>query len=99
MPLGVDVAEVDSVEVIVIVDNEVDTFAKYPAPGVEVSGGLGDVAVRSDHHITDRGEVKKELRMSSVCCGAFGLSLMVVCAAPLWSDCCNVISDLYPRQP
>ena len=71
-------AEVDALEILVVIDNELDTFAKYPNAGVDVSGGLPDMALRSGRHVRDRGEVSKEIKMSSVCCGAFGLSLMVV---------------------
>lgn len=70
--------EVDSLEVLVIVDNEVDPISKY-VPTVVAYGNLGHIAMASPHVPNDRGEGVREVRMNQVCCAAHGLSLMVVC--------------------
>lgn len=74
--------ELDSVEILVIVDNEVDPISKYPNPAVEAYGNLADIAYASPFHPKDRpkdGNVDvREIRMEQICCGAHGLSLMVV---------------------
>lgn len=69
--------EADSVEVLVIVDNEIDPLSSFQNPGVQVSGNMLDVAMRGPG-VSERGGAVKELRMDNVCCGAHGLSLMIV---------------------
>ncbi|KAJ5336458.1 hypothetical protein MYU51_017119 [Penicillium brevicompactum] len=73
----VDLEEVDSLEAIVIIDNELDPLSP-PAPDtVQISGNLGTIAMGSGHTPTDRGEAYKELRLEDVCCAAHGLSILV----------------------
>ncbi|KAJ5530534.1 hypothetical protein N7527_003927 [Penicillium freii] len=75
MPINLE--EVDSLEAIVIIDNELDPLSP-PAPGtVQISGNLGSIAMGSRHTLTDRGEARKELRLEDVCCAAHGLSILV----------------------
>jgi 7,8-dihydropterin-6-yl-methyl-4-(beta-D-ribofuranosyl)aminobenzene 5'-phosphate synthase len=72
--------ELDSLEILVIVDNEVDPISKYPHPAVSGYGNLADIAVGSPYRPSDRpkgGDVR-EVKMEQICCGAHGLSLMVV---------------------
>ena len=73
--------ELDSLEVVVIVDNIVDPFSRSPCQDViKVSGGMGDVAMRTPPTIENtRGDATRELKLDDLCCGAHGLSLMVVC--------------------
>lgn len=68
--------ELDSLEILVIVDNEVDPISTYSVPGLETVGNIVD-HVRP---LVDaaRGNAKLELRMDGLCCGAHGLSLMIV---------------------
>jgi hypothetical protein len=76
MPINLE--EVDSLEAIVIIDNELDPLSP-PAPDtVQVSGNLGAIAMGSKHTLTDRGDACKELRLEDVCCAAHGLSILVV---------------------
>ena len=70
--------EVDAVEVLVIVDNEVDPISSYQHPDLKVSGQLADVALRAPLPDSSRGAAKFEIRLDNVCCGAHGLSLMIV---------------------
>ncbi|KAJ6191545.1 hypothetical protein N7519_001566 [Penicillium mononematosum] len=75
MPINLE--EVDSLEAIVIIDNELDPLSP-PAPDtVQVSGNLGAIAMGSNHTLTDRGDACKELRLEDVCCAAHGLSILV----------------------
>lgn len=70
--------EVDSVEVRVIVDNEVDPLSEYRNEGFEqVTGRFADIGMSEPPDVEGRGEAKKELKMESLCCGAHGLSLMI----------------------
>ena len=70
--------ELDALEILVIVDNEVDPMSTYQNPALKVSGQLLDIGLKSETDVHDRGDGSKELRMDSVCCGAHGLSLMIV---------------------
>ncbi|KAJ6087228.1 hypothetical protein N7467_006142 [Penicillium canescens] len=73
----VNLEEIDSLEAIVIIDNELDPLSP-PAPNtVQVTGNLGTIALSSRHTLTDRGEACKELRLEDVCCAAHGLSILV----------------------
>lgn len=71
--------ELDSLEILVIVDNEVDPISKYPQEGVTAYGNLADLAKDSPYLPKDRGgKAVHEVRMDQICCGAHGLSLMIV---------------------
>lgn len=70
--------EIDALEVLVIVDNEVDPISSYQHPDLTVSGQLADIALRAPIQGTDRAPAKHEIRLDNVCCGAHGLSLMIV---------------------
>ena len=76
--MPIHLQEVDSLEAIVIIDNELDPLSPAAPNTVEVSGSLGAIAMGSKHTLTDRGEACKELRLEDVCCAAHGLSILVV---------------------
>ena len=73
-----NLVELDALEVLVVVDNEVDPLSTYQNPALKVSGQLVDIGLRSLTAADGRGEASKELRMDNICCGAHGLSLMIV---------------------
>ena len=75
-------AEVDSVEILVIVDNEVDPISSYPHPDLKVTGNIIDVAQRVPLNDPSRGDAQSVLKLTNVCCGAHGLSLMIVRPLP-----------------
>ncbi|KAJ5198223.1 uncharacterized protein N7498_007340 [Penicillium cinerascens] len=69
--------EVDSIEAIVIIDNELDPLSP-PAPDtVQITGNLGTIAMGAGHVPTDRGGAIREMRMEDICCSAHGLSILV----------------------
>lgn len=70
--------ELDSLEVVVIVDNEVDPMSPYKNTQLAASNRFIDLALKSPYIPENRGEGTKELRMHQLCCGAHGLSLMIV---------------------
>ena len=71
--------ELNTLEILVVVDNEVDPLSSYQHPGLKVSGQLLDVAKRAPlHRDHDRANAQNELRFHNICCGAHGLSLMIV---------------------
>lgn len=74
----VSLIELDSLEVQVLVDNEVDPISTYGHPGIAVSGQLRDVGLRAPLDESTRGGARLEIRLDNVCCGAHGLSLMIV---------------------
>jgi len=69
--------EVDSLEAIVIIDNELDIMSWVKQDTLEVGGTWPDVGVSQPATLSSRGETKKELHMEDVCCGAHGLSIML----------------------
>ncbi|CAK3903745.1 Hypothetical predicted protein [Lecanosticta acicola] len=73
-----DLVELDSLEILVIVDNELDPISPSPNPAVKQSGTLRDISWASAPlPQNDRAECDREIRMDEVCCSAHGLSLMV----------------------
>lgn len=75
--------EVDSIDITVIVDNEVDPISPSNNPAVQYAGLLQGVPLDVLDPNDPRGGAQAELRMSSICCGAHGLSLLI--ASPICS--------------
>lgn len=74
--------ELDSLEILVIIDNELDPISASQNPLVTQSGNLKDIAFRNDPiqpaSISGTpGEPCREIRMEEICCGAHGLSLLI----------------------
>jgi 7,8-dihydropterin-6-yl-methyl-4-(beta-D-ribofuranosyl)aminobenzene 5'-phosphate synthase len=70
--------EIDSLEIQVIVDNELDPISKYIEP-VTAYGNLAHIGLASPKISDERGSDIHELKMENICCGAHGLSLLIVC--------------------
>jgi 7,8-dihydropterin-6-yl-methyl-4-(beta-D-ribofuranosyl)aminobenzene 5'-phosphate synthase len=73
-----NLVEIDSLEALVIIDNELDPLSPVAPDTVHVSGLMGSLATGSPHDLNDRGDAQKELRMEDICCSAHGLSILVV---------------------
>ena len=69
--------EVDSIEIKVIVDNEVDPISPPNNPAVQYPGYMQGIPLDSIPSDDSRNGAVAELRMGSICCGAHGLSLMI----------------------
>ncbi|KAI9739403.1 MAG: hypothetical protein M1818_005091 [Claussenomyces sp. TS43310] len=69
--------EIDSLEALVIVDNELDPISWAAPNTVTADGNLVDVGMRSKSEIHGREPATKELRMDQICCAAHGLSIML----------------------
>ncbi|KAJ5114854.1 hypothetical protein NUU61_000613 [Penicillium alfredii] len=74
---ALNLQEVDSLEAVVIIDNELDPLSPPPPDTVHVSGNMGNIAMGSSHTLTDRGGACQELKMEDICCSAHGLSILV----------------------
>ena len=73
-----ELVELDSVEILVIIDNELDPISPSPNPAVQQSGGIKDITMRAPPlPSTARGGSAAEFRMDHICCSAHGLSLMI----------------------
>ena len=70
--------ELDNIEITVIVDNEIDPISPSNNPEVRYKGLFQGVPMTPIPAGQDRGGAKGEFRMDSICCGAHGLSLMIV---------------------
>jgi 7,8-dihydropterin-6-yl-methyl-4-(beta-D-ribofuranosyl)aminobenzene 5'-phosphate synthase len=78
MPQSLPLVEVDSLEALVIVDNELDPMSPVAPDTVQVTGLMQHLAISSPHKLHDRGDASQELRMEDICCSAHGLSILVV---------------------
>ncbi|KAK5115104.1 hypothetical protein LTR62_001801 [Meristemomyces frigidus] len=73
-----DLVELDSLEILVIVDNELDPISPSPNAAVQQSGGLKDIGMGGPQlDPQTRGGAISELRMDNICCSAHGLSLLI----------------------
>jgi 7,8-dihydropterin-6-yl-methyl-4-(beta-D-ribofuranosyl)aminobenzene 5'-phosphate synthase len=72
-----DLVEIDTLEAIVIVDNELDPLSTIAPNSVSVTGLWVDIALSEKDHIHSRGDAT-EIPMESLCCGAHGLSILLV---------------------
>lgn len=75
-------AEVDGLEIAVIVNDEVDYISPTPNPAVIQSGQFQSAPLSAIVDADGRGGAKGELRMSNLCSGALGLSLLIVGSTP-----------------
>lgn len=73
----INLVEIDSLEAIVIVDNELDPLSWISPGTVDVKGNLVDIALSQDKIHHHRGNAK-EIPMEAICCGAHGLSVLLV---------------------
>lgn len=69
-----NLVELDSLEILVIVDNELDPISASQNPAVEQTGGLRTVGLRGQKLSNPD---RHELAMENICCSAHGLSLMI----------------------
>lgn len=70
----------DSLEVTVIIDNELDVMSPPPPTAVDSilsHGSLGNIS-RESAHVYRGNEEVRELKMESICCAAHGLSILLV---------------------
>ncbi|KAJ3963140.1 hypothetical protein N0V92_000122 [Colletotrichum tropicale] len=72
-----DLVELDSLEILAIIDNELDSISPCPNPLIEQTGGIRDLTMRAIRESPEEGGPVPELRMSNICCSAHGLSLMI----------------------
>ncbi|KAL4884817.1 cytochrome P450 [Aspergillus karnatakaensis] len=72
-----DLVEIDSLEAQILIDNDLDPMSTIAPDTVQVSGLMGHLAMQSPHHLDDRGDAHKELRMADICCSAHGLSILI----------------------
>lgn len=81
MPSDPSLVEIDSLEIQVIIDNELDPLSQ-PAPDtVHLAGGtMPLIALSTSPSLQpgERGNAVKEFRMEDICCSAHGLSIMIV---------------------
>jgi 7,8-dihydropterin-6-yl-methyl-4-(beta-D-ribofuranosyl)aminobenzene 5'-phosphate synthase len=73
-----NLVEVDTLEAIVIIDNEIDILSTVAPNTVINSGRMSNLALGQPDHVHGRGDAKKEMPMEAICCGAHGLSILVV---------------------
>lgn len=67
--------EVDSLEAVVIIDNEVDPMSWI---AVDVSGRFPDMMMSRTKNLAVGKDSIKAMPMEAMCCGAHGMSVLVV---------------------
>lgn len=73
-----DLVELDSLEILAIVDNELDPFSQSTNESIQQYGGVLDISFQHPASSDDaRGSNIYQLRMDDICCSAHGFSLMV----------------------
>ena len=70
--------EVDSLEIVVIVNDEIDLISHSPHPAVKHAGSFMGATITPLLEDTKRGGAKAQMRMDKICCGAHGFSAMIV---------------------
>ena len=71
--------EVDPWEAVVIIDNEVDSMSWIAPNTVDVSGRFPDMMMSQSKSFAVGEDSIKVMPMEAMCCGAHGLSVLVVC--------------------
>jgi len=72
-----DLVEIDSLEAVVIIDNELDPMSWIQPNTVKVTGHWVDIGLSQSHHQPERDNAT-EIPMEAMCCGAHGLSVLLV---------------------
>ncbi|KAI1411761.1 Metallo-hydrolase/oxidoreductase [Hypoxylon sp. FL1857] len=70
-------AEVDSLTIQAIVNDEIDQISPSPHPAVKHPQSFMGAPLRPLAEGTERGGAKLQMRMDTLCCGAHGLSLLI----------------------
>lgn len=74
--------EVDSLEIHVLVNDEIDQISPSPNPLVKHTQSFAGVPLSPVADPTTRGGAKLEMPMRNIGCGAHGLSLFIVSKFP-----------------
>lgn len=80
--MALDLAEVDKIEITVLVDNELDPITPSLNPAVQYAGqmrglNLSPIPKTETGGPQNRGDAALEMRMDGICCAAHGLSLLI----------------------
>ena len=79
-PTDKNLLEVDSLDIWVLVNDEIDQISPSPNPLVQHTQSFAGVPLSPVPDPDARGGAKLEMPMRNVCCGAHGLSLFIVFA-------------------
>lgn len=71
-------AEIDNLEIHVIVNDELDPISPSVNPAVQVASSFMGIPLSPLDHDSDRGGAQMEMRMENICCAAHGISLLLV---------------------
>lgn len=70
--------EVEKVEISVIINDEIDQISPSPNPQVQHAQSFAGIPLSSVEDPGLRAGAKLEMPMHNICCGAHGLSLLIV---------------------
>ena len=63
-----NLVEVDTLEAIVIIDNEIDILSSVAPNTIINSGRMPNLSLAQPDHVQGRGEATKEMPMEAICC-------------------------------
>lgn len=86
--------EVDSLEIHVLVNDEIDQISPSPNPRVQHKQSFAGVPLSRVPDPTARGGANWEMPMRNICCGAHGLSLFIVSIVVFSPNLWRLISPL-----
>jgi 7,8-dihydropterin-6-yl-methyl-4-(beta-D-ribofuranosyl)aminobenzene 5'-phosphate synthase len=70
--------EVDSLDIHVLINDEIDQISPSPNPRVRHAQSFAGVPLSPVSDPSARGGARLEMPMRNICCGAHGLSLFIV---------------------
>lgn len=70
--------EVDSLDIRVLINDEIDQISPSPNPRVQQAQSFSGVPLSPVSDSSSRGGARLEMPMRNICCGAHGLSLFIV---------------------
>lgn len=94
---GQSLLEIDSLEIHVLVNDEIDQISPSPNPLVKHTQSFAGVPLSPVPDPAARGGAKLEMPMRNICCGAHGLSLFIVIIALI--RVLDVEAHQAPRRP
>jgi 7,8-dihydropterin-6-yl-methyl-4-(beta-D-ribofuranosyl)aminobenzene 5'-phosphate synthase len=86
--------ETDSLEAVIIIDNEIDIMSTTQPNTVVNAGRMPNLAMAQPNTLEARGGAKKETPMEAICCGAHGLSVLLV-----RRGLCHILNEANNNDP
>ncbi|CZR70284.1 uncharacterized protein PAC_20186 [Phialocephala subalpina] len=77
MASPLNLVEVDTLTLTIIIDNEIDIMSTVSANTVSNKGRMSNLSLSQPNDVSGRGDCEKEMPMEAISCGAHGLSILL----------------------